>query len=432
TTADITPAQLVVTATGHNKIYDGTTSASVSLSDDRCAGDVLTPSYASAGFADKNVGTGKAVSVAGISLGGADAGNYNHNTTASTTANITQRVLTVAAAGIDRVYDGTTAASVTLSDDRVLGDLLSITYTTASFADKNVGTAKHVSIAGIAVSSTDAGNYSFNTTASTTAAVTPRALIVNATGQNKVYDANTSATVVLADDHLAGDVLALAYTSASFANKAVGTAKPVSVSGISIGGTDAGNYAPNTTASATADITPASLAVTATGINRVYDATMAATVTLAATPLASDVVTLSYTGASFVDKNVGTAKPVSVAGITLGGTDGGNYTPNTSASTTANITALGITGSITASNKVYDATTAATIATRVLTGVLGSDVVSYTGGTATFANKNVGTGKIVTATGLSLSGADAGNYTVSSTATAPANITALGITGNVT
>jgi hypothetical protein len=77
-----------------------------------------------------------------------------------------------------------------------------------------------------------------------------------------------------------------------------------------------------------------------------------------------------------------------------------------------------LAGSITANNKIYDGTTAATIATRTLSGVVGSDNVSLTGGSATFANKNVANGKTVTATGLSLSGTAAGNYQLaSSTAT---------------
>jgi hypothetical protein len=33
-------------------------------------------------------------------------------------------------------------ATVTLSDNRVAGDVLTTSYTTASFANKNVGTAK--------------------------------------------------------------------------------------------------------------------------------------------------------------------------------------------------------------------------------------------------------------------------------------------------
>ena len=75
-----------------NKSYDGTTSATVTLATDAIGGDVVTAAYTSASFADKNVGNGKPVSVSGISISGADAGNYTLlNTTASTTANITPR-----------------------------------------------------------------------------------------------------------------------------------------------------------------------------------------------------------------------------------------------------------------------------------------------------------------------------------------------------
>ncbi|MGH7511757.1 MAG: YDG domain-containing protein [Gemmatimonadales bacterium] len=432
TTADITARALVVTATGVNRVYDGTTAATVTLADDRIAGDVFTASYASASFADKNVGATKPVSVTGLSLSGADAGDYTPNTTASATADITTRALVVAATGISKVYDGTAAATVTLSDDRVAGDALSTSYAAAAFGNKNVGTGKTISVTGISVAGADAGNYSWNTTATATADITARTLAVTATGVNKVYDATTSATVTLADDRLAGDVFTASYSSASFANKNVGTGKPVSVTGIAISGLDAGNYAANTSTSTTADITTATLAVTATGVNKVYDGGMAATVNLVFTPLLSDNVTASYTSATFGDKNVGTGKTVTVTGIALGGTDAPNYTANTTTTTTADITAFGLTGTITASNKVYDGTTAATIATRSLTGVIGTDVVSYTGGTATFANKTVGAGKAVTATGLALSGADAGNYSVNTSATATADITALGITGNIT
>ena len=116
-------------------------------------------------------------------------------------------------------------------------------------------------------------------------------------------------------------------------------------------------------------------------------------------------------------------KTVTATGLSLAGTDAGNYTVNTTATTTADITALAITGSITAANKTYDGNDAATITSRTLTGVIGGDTVSYVGGTATFADKNAGVGKTVTATGLSLAGTDAGNYTVNSTATTTADIT---------
>ena len=70
----------------------------------------------------------------GISISGADAGNYSLvNTTASTTANITARGLTVTAHGVDKQYDGTTAATVTLSTDKISGDTVTASYTTAHF-----------------------------------------------------------------------------------------------------------------------------------------------------------------------------------------------------------------------------------------------------------------------------------------------------------
>src|SRR5439155_777221 len=94
-----------------------------------------------------------------------------------------------------------------------------------------------------------------STSATTLADITVCSLSVTATGLNKVYDGTTNATVTLSDNHLAGDSLATTYTSASFANKNVGTAKSVSVGGIALSGTDAPNYTANSSASTTADIT---------------------------------------------------------------------------------------------------------------------------------------------------------------------------------
>src|SRR6185369_233500 len=343
------------------RVYDGTTAATVTLSDNRVSGDSLTTTYTGASFADKNIGTAKSISVGGISVSGTDAANYAANTTATATASITARSLTVSAAGADKVYDGTTDATVTLSDNRVAGDTLTTSYTSASFANKNVGTAKGIGVSGISVSGIDAGNYTANTTVTATANITARSLSVTATGISKVYDGTTSATVTLADNRLAGDSLATSYSSAGFASKNVGTAKTVSVSGVALSGVDAANYSPNSTTSTTADITARALVVSATGVNKVYDGTTAATVTLSDNRVSGDVFTDSYTSASFNNKNVGTGKPVSVSGISISGTDASNYTFNTTASTTADITARALAVTAAGVNKVYDGTTAATV-----------------------------------------------------------------------
>ena len=66
---------------------------------------------------------------------------------------------------------------------------------------------------------------------------------------------------------------------------------------------------------------------------------------------------------------------------------------------------------------------AATILTRTLSDTVSGDNVSLTGGTASFADKNV-SGRTVTGGTFSLTGTDAGNYYLnSSTLTTTADIT---------
>ncbi|MEO9145252.1 MAG: YDG domain-containing protein [Ginsengibacter sp.] len=423
TTANITGKVLTVTATGVNKTYDGNTNATVTLSNSGIvSGDVVTTAYSTATFDNKNVGIGKTVSVSGITNSGADGGNYTVNATTSTTANITGKVLTVTATGVNKTYDGNATATVTLSNSGIVsGDVVTTTYTAAAFDNKNVGTAKTVSVSGIAASGADAGNYTFNVTASTTANITGKVLTVSAAGVNKIYDGTTSATVTLSDNRTTGDALSIIYSTATFANKNVGTAKTVSVSGISISGTDAGNYTFNTTATTTANITKRTLNVTASGIDKIFDNLTTATVNFTDDRVASDVLTFSYT-ANFNTKNVGSGKPVSVTSISISaGTDAGNYQlSGTTSSTTASITGrvLNITISSTGVNKIYDGTSTATVNladNRVSGNII---TINYT---ATFNNKNVGTNKPVTITGFSLSGTDAGNYTLGTT---PASTTA--------
>lgn len=427
TTADITARALTVSAAGIDKVYDGTVSATVTLSDDRVSGDVFTATYGSAAFGDKNVGTDKPVGVTGISISGTDAGNYTANTTASTTADISARALTITAAGIDKVYDGTTAAAVTLSDNRVSGDVLTASYASAAFDNKNVGIDKPVDVTGISISGTDSGNYTFNASASTAADITVRTLHVTAAGINKVYDGNNSATVNLSTDKVFGDDVTATYTNATFADKNVGNDKVVTVTGISISGDDADNYVFNTDTTTTANISARALVVTAHGISKVYDGTTAASLTLTDDRVSGDVFTTAYTAAAFVDKNVGTGKTVNVSGISITGTDAGNYTFNTTASTTANITQRDLSATATADNKVYDGTTNAVA--HLSDDRVSGDVLTASYAAANFNNQNVGTGKPVSVTGISISGADAGNYNLLNTsASTTANITARPVT----
>ena len=432
-TVNVVPRAITVTAVTDTKVYDGgpdssgtptITSGSPAFGD----GEDFVQS-----FDTKDVGVGKTLAPSGVMDDGNGGANYAVTFVADTTGEITEKDLTVTATGINKVYDGTTAATVTLSDDRVPGDVLVLNYTDADFDDKNVGTGKDVSVSGISISGADAGNYNANTTADTTADITLLAITGSITADNKVYDNNNSATIATRTltGAIVGDDVSYTGGTATFDTEDVGTGKLVSATDLSLSGADSGNYTVNTTANTTADITPLALVGSITADNKVYDGNISAVISgrfLAGVVGADDV---SYTGgtATFDNKNAGTGKTVSGTGFTLTGADAGNYTANSSANTTADITPLAIIGSISADNKVYDNNNSATISTRTLTGVVLGDDVTYTGGTATFDNESVGTGKTVTAVGLSLTGLDAVNYTVNTTANTTADINSPGSSG---
>jgi hypothetical protein len=431
---------LDVTATAANKVYDGTTAATVTLSSSGVvAGDAVSFSDTGATFATKNVGTGETVTIAGISDSGADAGNYTlANTSTTTLANITPLGIIVSGTAQSKVYDGTTAATVgTLTGSGVLaGDTVTFADTGATFNTKNVGTGKTVTISGISAGGADGGDYTVNSTAITTANISPLAISVTATGTNRAYDGTVNdAAVLTSGGVLAGDSVVFTDTTATFATKNVGNGKTVTVSGIEAGGTDGANYlVSDATTSTTADITPRTLTVSATAQNKVYDGTTAATVTLSSSGVvAGDAVSFSDTGATFATKNAGTGETVTVAGISDSGADAGNYTlANTSATTLANITPLSIIVSGTAQNKVYNGTTVATVETLTGSGVLAGDTVTFADTGATFNTKNVGTGKTVTISGISAGGGDGGDYAVNTTATTTANITPATLTETAT
>src|SRR6185295_6615944 len=135
-------------------------------------------------FDNANVGTGKTVTAA-LSLSGADAGNYTVNPTATALADITARPLTVSATAANKVYNGNATASVTLTDDRVSGDLFTTTFTTALFSDKNVGMGKTVTVSGIAITGGASANYALtSTTATTTANITALTITGSITAGN--------------------------------------------------------------------------------------------------------------------------------------------------------------------------------------------------------------------------------------------------------
>ncbi len=190
-----------------------------------------------------------------------------------------------------------------------------------------------------------------------------------------------------------------------------------------------------TTQAASVSISPATVTASLAGtVAKTYDGTTTATISADNLQLSGlvgdDVVGLDPGVSTYGTADVGTGETVTVTGLSLTGTDAGNYVlANDTASGPVgviNAAPLMVSG-ITAQDKVYDGTTSATIDTSAatLSGIIGSDDASLvTGGAAgTFADKNVGPGQRVLVTGLSLSGADAGDYVISPQAEATASIT---------
>ena len=245
------------------------------------------------------------------------------------------------------------------------------------------------------------------------------------TSGNAVY--NNAAYVPSAS--ITGNNTPLPTLSFVFYSDAAGTsviAAPENVGTYFVRAFSAANVGNNAAQSAitTFNVTPFALTASGTAANKVYDALNGASVTVSlAGVFAGDTVTGSASG-SFADKNVANGKTVTIGTITLAGADAGNYTVGSAGTTTANVTPAALVASVTANNKPFDNTTVATIASRSLGGILGTDVVTVSGGSATFADIGVGNNKTVTATGLTIGGTDAGNYTVNATATTLANITA--------
>jgi hypothetical protein len=135
--------------------------------------------------------------------------------------------------------------------------------------------------------------------------------------------------------------------------------------------------------------------------------------------------------------------PATVSGSTLTITDAGTVVVNANQagnssynpavveqSFTVNPVALSVSG-LTANDKVYDSTTGAVLNTNsaVLLGVVPGDSVAldFTFAAGYFADGNVGSGKTVQISGLDITGADAGNYTLVSPTTT-ASITAAPLT----
>ena len=153
-----------------SKTYDGETTATLAAGNYTLggvfSGDTVTLNNPTSGSYDtRNQGTGKTVSVTGLSISGVSADNY---TLASTSVSgpigtIAAKELTVTGAAVTtKAYDGNTDAVITgaaLSGVVGTEDVTLANASTGTFDTKDIGTGKSVATAPMTLDGTAKGNY---------------------------------------------------------------------------------------------------------------------------------------------------------------------------------------------------------------------------------------------------------------------------------
>jgi hypothetical protein len=420
----ITPATLTATVTGTiTKTYDSNyvapviSGALLSLSGVVSGDSVSLTAPTAAQYDTPNVGTGKKVGATGYTLTGASAGDYTVNTYAfGNVGTITPEAITITATANSKVYNGTTAATATPTVTS--GTLYDTATLSETYASKNVGNA--ITLTPTATIA-NAGNYAVTYASTNLGVITPATLTASLTGTvSKVYNGSTAATLASGNYSLsgvvAGDSVSLnGPTSGTYDTVHAGTGKTVSVTGLTLANNTAGDYvlAASSLAAAIGTITPEAITVTATANSKVYNGTVAASATPTVTSgTLYDTATLSETYAS---KDVGSAIKLTPTATIA---NAGDYNVTYVASNLGVITPATLTATVTGTvEKTYDGNYVApvTAAQLSLSGVISGDSVSLTAPTAAqYDTPNAGTGKKVGATGYSLTGASAGDYTVNS------------------
>ena len=309
TTAAFVIAPKAVTVSGitaKDKVYDGTTDATLDCSNAKFDGilknDKLT--VAAKGMFEKAVAGKQNVAISGLTLGGASAANYvlaESGNQTETTATITAKEVTVTITPNGGTYGSVVAAAAELSG-AVKGENIPVTLTyTGNGYD---ATAVPVNAGSYKVTASIA-NSNYTLTRNTTAdfVITPKAVTVTGiTAKDKVYDGTTDATLDCSnaqfDGILKNDKLTVA--AKGMFETAVAGKQNVAISGLTLGGASAANYVlagSGNQAETTATITAKQVTVTITPNGGTYGSVIAAAANLSGAVKGENVpVTLTYTG----------------------------------------------------------------------------------------------------------------------------------------
>jgi hypothetical protein len=270
------PALTISGLTGANKEYNGNSTASATgtpVLNGVATGHTVTVSGTPVfQFADATIANGKAITVTGYTLSGANAADYSLTQPTGLTGNITTKALTITGiSGTNKPYDGLLTA--TLTGTATLSGVVgseSVTLTSPStfnFASVGVGNGIAITPASnYTISGTNATNYTLTQPSSLAANITQKGLTISGlTAADKEYDGNTSVSVSGTAAYVGlqnGETFNVSGTpSYTFLNAAVANNKAITTTGFLA---PSANYS-ITQPSITASITGKAMSVTATG-----------------------------------------------------------------------------------------------------------------------------------------------------------------------
>jgi len=351
-------------------------------------------------------------------------------TSATSSLNVTPVMVTPTVTVADKVYDGTTSADISArSLSGVLGgDNVSLgTSGIGNFASKHVGANKTVTVTGLALTGTGAGNYQLSSSSvSALASITPRAITIAAVAITKAYDGTThapAAPTITAGSLAAGDSATL---TESFTDKLPGSSKQLMPTS-SINDLNGGNnYTVTLTAAESGIIVPRAITVTAVADSKVYDGTTSS----AGVPVITSGSLLSGDTGSFAQafagQNAASGMSLIPTGSVNDGNGGSNYIITFVNANVGTISARPISVTAMADTKIYDCSTSSAAVPSITSGTLVTgDVASFT---QSFADKSVGAGKTMIPAGSVADGNNGNNYSVSLVSVNTGNITARTLT----
>ena len=464
TAITVNKAHLTVTADNQSRSYG---SADPSFTDTITGfvnGQNISVVSGSAG--NSTPGTDTATSAAGntyaitASLGSLSATNYDFTVFNPGTLTITKANLTITATGgVSQTYGsvnlGTTGFTTSaLQNGETVG---AVTLTAVDTHGNGVSGSGNLNVGNYNIQGSaatggtfNANNYNITYTAATDGlTVTQKALTVTGlTAASRSYTGLTDETLggvatlsglVSGSDH----VTLGGSATGTFANANVGTSKVVTIAGNTISGTDTGNYSFTQQAPLTADITKASLTITANGgVSQTYGSVSLGNTGFTTMGLQNGetVGTVTLSAVDVHNNGTSTSGNLNVGNYNIQGSaaTGGTFNTNNYAITytaaanglTVTQKALTVSG-LAVNDKTYDSTTGATVSnygSLASGGVVGSDnvILNHAAVTATFDNANAGTTHVVSTSGYALNSGngngDASNYSLTQPVTA-ANVT---------